>query len=231
MRTIFKLLSLLIIFISSFSPAFSVDIEKGFYQRDQEERPGIRIYLEAETDAVKDAFVDFLKKNYDFKLKGNGWFANKEELYAKKVIVQKIIDKQMDFFAEIIPVSQGASQTQITLFASLGYDIYLNEQDYPAAYQDLYNLGVAFLENFIPDYFKEHISTAKKDIKKLEKTTQSLSKDIDQNEKDIKKMYQEIQDMQAALEEKNAQLENLKVLLEEKERTFQDAKRDLSRIN
>ena len=57
--------------------------------------------MEPATKDVRDAFQDFLKKNYDVKLKGDGLFSNKDVLYAEKVKINTISDKNLDFYAKI----------------------------------------------------------------------------------------------------------------------------------
>lgn len=231
MQYLIKRLSLLLFLFSLTSSAFAVEIEKGIYDRDKISRPGIRIYLDVETDEVKDAFEDFLKKNYGFRLKGNGLFANKDELYAEKVEVEEIIDKQINWYTQIIPAPRNEHKTQMTIFVSLGYDIYLNEDEYPKAYQKVYDLSVDFLEQFIPEYHEERIEEMADTVEDLEDDTSDLEKDISRNNKEIEKLKEEIREMEAEREEKLAELNRKRETLQAQKDAFRNAKRDLRRIN
>ncbi|HKK75138.1 MAG TPA: hypothetical protein VJ953_08710 [Saprospiraceae bacterium] len=232
MHTIILRLTILLFVLSSVNfTALAIDIEKGIYEREGTSRSGIRIYLDVPADEVKDAFDDFLKKNYGFKLKGNGLFANKDELYAEKVEAKKIVEKQFNWYTEIIPAPRGEHQTQMTIFVSLGYDIYLSEENYPESFQKVYRLSIDFLEQYIPEYHKDLIEETSDLVEDLQDDTKDLQKDIDRNTKDIEKLKKEIREMEAERKEKIATLEKQQEKLQTQKEILRKAQQDLRRIN
>jgi hypothetical protein len=227
-----KIKLLFFLFLSSLvTPLSAVDVQKGIYEREKNSRPGIRIYLNIDVDAVKDAYEGFLRKNYDFKLKGNGLFTNKDELYAKRIMVEEIIDKQLNWYAQIIPAPRNDHKTQMTIFVSLGYDIYLNEQKYPEAFQKVYDLNIDFLEQFVPEYHEEQIEATTDQVKDLEKDTNDLEKDIRKSNKRIEKLKAEIRKMEATREERLAELDQQRERLQNLQEAFRQVRRELRRIN
>jgi hypothetical protein len=227
--TIYKLFSTLIIVLLAFS-AQAVSIETGEYERGDEKRPGIRVYLDASPDEVRDAYIDFLKDKYDFKLKGDGLFANKDELYAEEIMVQEIIDKKVNWYAEIIETDNSQEKTRMTIFVNLGYDVYLSEDQYGAAFAKVYAGVTDFVKMYVPEYYEELIEDAKKEIEDLEEDTSDLKNDIEKNHKDIKKLKAEIEEMEATVNENENRLEKMKTDLEREEESFKKAKKEISKI-
>lgn len=231
MQHIISKITLLLVLLSVSFTASAVEIEKGIYERDKTSRSGIRIYLDVPTDEVKDAFENFLKKNYGFKLRGNGLFTNKDELYAEKVKVKEVIDKQINWYTQIIPAPRNDHKSQMTIFVSLGYDIYLSEDNYPEAYQKVYEMSIEFLEQFIPEYHEELIEKTTDIVEDLEDDANDLQKDINQNNKKIEKLREEIRELEAERQEKLAELDRQREALQTQQNKYRNTQRDLRRIN
>lgn len=228
MKSIINKLTLFLLLFSFALPTYAVSIETGIYERNEEQRPGIRVYLDVRTDDVRDAFIDYLKDQYDFKLKGDGLFANKEELYAEEVLVKEIIDKRINWYTEIIESDRNSSKTRMTIFVNLGYDIYLSEENYKGAYDKVYQIATSFIESYVPNYYNELISETKETIVDLEEDTNNLKDDIQKNLKDIEKLEAEIEEMKTTITENEDVLVQKKNDLKSVQKSLRKAKKEIS---
>jgi uncharacterized coiled-coil DUF342 family protein len=157
-------------------------------QYDGEERPCIAVRLDPDTKEVKKAWEDFVKKQYKIRLKGLGFLVNKDVLSAEKVTVKALSDKAIDFRTRIV---EEENHSLMQVFVSLGYDIYLNPDQYPAAFQDLKNTTWKFVKTYLPAYYKEQISEVAKELKDLNKEQKNITNDIADNKKEIEKLQKE----------------------------------------
>lgn len=223
--------STLFLFLFSFAlPTYAVSIETGTYERNEEQRPGIRVYLDVSTDEVRDAFIDYLKDQYDFKLKGDGLFANKEELYAEEVLVKEIIDKRINWYTEIIESDRNSSKTRMTIFVNLGYDVYLSEENYAASYDKVYQIVANFIESYVPNYYNELISETEEAIVDLEEDNSDLKDDIQKNLEDIEKLESEIEEMKTTIDKNEDILGQKKSDLKSVQKSLKKAKKEISEI-
>ncbi|GAB5553554.1 MAG: hypothetical protein Sapg2KO_31450 [Saprospiraceae bacterium] len=230
MKSILHKLSTFIFLLLLSLPTYALSIETGTYERDDEQRPGIRVYLDVNADEVRDAFIDYLKDKYDFKLKGDGLFANKDELYAEEILIQEIIDKRINWYTEIIESDRSSSKTRMTIFVNLGYDIYLSEGKYEASFDKVYDMVAAFVASYVPSYYNELISDTKEAITDLEEATNDLKKDIEKNQKDIEDLKSEIEEMETNISENEDQLKQKKKDLMRNQKSLQKAKKEISEI-
>lgn len=210
----FKQKSILVIFFMS-TMVFGQNImpkdDKVIYEKSS--RPCLAITVEPSPDLLKDEWGDFISKNHDIKLKGNGFLTNKDVLYAENVVVNNISPKALNFYTEIIEDENGA--TSMKVFAAFGYDIFIEKSTYPEEYEALKKIMSNFLNKYIPEYYNEQIETAQDEVKDLKKNQEKLDKSIAKNTKKIEKMTDDIEDMrkensknQTELEEVESKLKN-----------------------
>ena len=92
-------------------------------------------------DFYQKTFEDFTKREFGVKSKNDG----KNQEVVKKISIPQIIDKRGDlrltFFTE-------GSETKLALIFLLGYDIWINPQDYPE--------GMEQMRKLTGDYLKFH---------------------------------------------------------------------------
>ncbi len=219
---------LILIFLLSTLPLYALKIETGLFQRDGQERPGIKLTMDIPVKQVKKAFQDYLKDNYDIKLKGMGLFTNKDELYAEEVVIKPMIDKNLNFYAQIIENNSDAGKTSMTIFAALGYDIYISDRNYPDDFSAMMDIAVGFANNYIPSYYEGQIKVSEEKQSDLKGSIKDLEKSIANNEKDIEKLREEITNMQQELEENRSQLTDAELQLQTRRNQLKEAKKVIS---
>lgn len=168
------------------------------------ERPCIQVNLDPESKNLKEAWRDYLKDNYDFKLKGIGFLSNKDLLSAEAVIVNQISSKTMDFYTHIVEDDNGS---EMKVFVRLGYDIYVTNQNYPNEYAAINEIIESFIKYYLPKYYEEEINETEKRVNELTDEKNDLKKKIEEKANDIEKLRTEINEEEEELKAKRGQLE------------------------
>lgn len=191
--------------ITMYGNAQTLQPEKSTIEHKNIERPCLLVKLDPEPKTLKNAWIDYLKKEYDFKLRGMGWFSNKDLLHAEKVTVQKLSPKKLDFYTYIIEDENGS---EMKVFASFGYDIYLNEEQYPVEFRAMNDMIVSFLKEYLPEYYNKIISESAERVKDLNKEISSLKEDINDNNSTIEKLTKEIEKYKVSVEDNSQRLKS-----------------------
>lgn len=190
------------------------DFQVSTLKYDGEERPCITVRLEPDTKEVKKAWEDFVKKEYNIKLKGLGFLVNKDILSAEKVTVKSLSDKAIDFRTQIV---EEKDHTIMQVFVSLGYDIYLGPDKYPVAFQDLKNKTWTFAKSYLTTYYNEQIEEITEVLEDLNKEQEDIQKDIADNEKEIEKLRKENEKLAKDLRQLDNDIKDKRLKLDKKE--------------
>jgi hypothetical protein len=199
--------------------------QKSSIEHNDQQRQTLMVNIEPEPKTLKKAWIRFLKRNYKFKLKGMGLFSNKDLLCAEEVNIPRISDKTMNFYTHVVESETGS---KMNVFAQYGYDIYITDDKYPAAFDSINNMIVMFLNQYLPDYYRNKIANSEKMIKRLSKDIEKLKDDISDNKKDIKKMRQEIEEKEEEIKKGEKKLDLATEKLEISKRKLDKVK---SKIN
>ncbi len=147
----------------------------------------------------------FIKKNLKVNMKKKG----KQMMQAKEATINSISPKRGDLTFVMLKEN---GQDKLALAYALGYDIFINDEEYPAEAANLKNL----LRGFLTEYYKTHFEKQlREEEKKLKKLTRQLSanqrqqrgiqKDIEKNRK--KSGKEKFQDQKPALENDTVKLQ------------------------
>ncbi len=167
------------------------------------ERPCLMVNLAPDPKTLKNAWMDFLRKKHDFKLKGMGWFSNQELLYANEVIIDSISSKNMDFYTQVIEVDDFS---EMKVFASLGYDIYLNEEQYPLEFKAMNSMLTNFLTQYLPKYYSRKIKESEQKINNLNREINRLKSDTEKSSNDIDIFNRKIEKSRSNIEGNNREI-------------------------
>jgi len=147
-------------------------------------RPALSANTDPEQDALESAWKSYMKKNFDIKFKSSSFSSNENLLAANDITVIKISDKRLNLKARISGTANGS---EIKVFASFGYDIFINKNDYPKEHEALKSIITNFLLEFLTDFYNREIKETTKKIHKLNNKKISLLKSIEKNNKKITK--------------------------------------------
>lgn len=216
------------IFIGSIAVCQTISPEDGTIEHEKKSRPCIQVNVDPETKTLKKAWRDYLKKNYDVKLKGIGFLTNKDLLKAEQLIIPVISPNTMDFYTEIIENENGS---QMKVFASFGYDIYINAADMPKEYIQLRKIMDDFLQSYIPNYYQELIQDKEKVVRVLSKDQAKLQKSINKDTKSVKKMTRQLESLEKDISKNKQELEETETKLKNRTQQLNELKTKLNSVN
>ncbi len=130
----------------------------------------------------KDTFADFTKQEFGEKAKNDG----KTEMIVERISLNRVSDKRGDLRLNFI--TEG-SETKLALSFLLGYDIWINPEDYPDGMEQLRLLTRDYLRYHYTEYYNEIIDQDlklvnghKKDIDRAERSIANMRRQITKNE-------------------------------------------------
>ncbi len=210
-KTIVFLLLILFSISSIYAQELSMNGETMLTYK-KETRPALQVILEPTPDEVKDAWEDYMKDEYDVKLKGTGLFANKDVLRAEEVTIKEVSPNAMNFYTRVI---EKGKNTEMSVFAEFGYDLYISKEKYPEPYAKIKSMVDGFLNTYLPKYYQEKLEESQEIFQDLDKDVSKLSDDISDHQKEIEKLTKEMEDMESELASKQKKLKNATANLEE----------------
>lgn len=205
----------------------SMQLVDATIEYDDAQRPCIQLNLDPEPKTLKRAWKEYLKDNYDFKLKGIGFLSNKDMLSAEEIVVQKISSKQMDFYTQIIEDENGS---EMKVFVRYGYDVYVSKESASSDYVALKGIIDGFLKDYLPEYYAGKIKESEKRVKKLTKETNDLEEDVSDGTEKIAELKKEIEELEADLESNSESLEVAKRKLKNRKLKLERIKSQLKEL-
>ncbi|MGI9543795.1 MAG: hypothetical protein ACR2MX_11080 [Cyclobacteriaceae bacterium] len=137
--------------------------------------------LNDESDVYKKSFGDFIKKEFDHKVKNEGKTAAK----AEKISLNRISDKRGDLWLQFYT---DGSDTKAAIGFLLGYDIWINPEEYADGMEQMRLLTRDFLRYHYSEYYTaiaekdlKLINGYNKEISKAERSISNMRKQIDKN--------------------------------------------------
>jgi predicted ribosome quality control (RQC) complex YloA/Tae2 family protein len=225
-----RLFILLIIFyILPFAASTQqLSVDDGMILHEGAERPCIEVTLTPDPEDIKDNFKDWLKSEYDVRLKGFGFLANKDVLSAEQVRIAEVSANQMDLYVQVIGDEK---MSTMCVFASFGYNIHLDPIEYPDEYSALKGIVKSFLHDYIPQWYQQRIEEEESTISDLEKQKTSLQSDIADNENEIEELKAEIEVARKSLGDVTLNLQDHVTDLESYKRQLEKMREVLNRLN
>lgn len=216
------------IIISSISYSQSISPIDGTVNHNKKSRPCLEVNVDPEAKTLKKAWKNYLKDNYDVKLKGIGFLSNKDLLSAEQIIIPVISPNALDFYTEII---ENESGSQMKVFASFGYDIYIDASSMPKEYVQLRKIMDDFLQSYIPNYYQELIKDKEKVVKSLNKDQSKLHKTIKKDTRSIEKMTKELESLNSDIKKNKLELEETESKLKNRNQQLNELKTKLNSVN
>ena len=166
---------------------------------------------------LKKAWNEFLKNNYDFKLKGIGLFANKDLMQVEEVRVAVISNEPVNFFTHVVEDGTGS---EMKVFASDQQE-YLSKRYMKNGFQELADMLTNFLKSYLPQYHRSKINDMELVVTELTEETKDLEDEISENLESIEELEEEIEEMKEELQSNRIKLEESKNMLEHRKAKLQ----------
>jgi hypothetical protein len=222
--TIFLVIYLLTLQVNAQSSILPFDTTIDY---DKAKRPCIQVNLDPEPKTLKHAWKDYLKDNYDFKLKGIGFFSNKDLLSAEEINVNQISSNEINFYTHIVEDENGS---EMKVFVRNGYGIYITKEKLPNEYAAVSEILNSFIKYYLPKYYGEKINDTEERINKLTEEKDDLKNNIDEKSSDIEKLKKEIKDNEEELKSKKKQLEITEIKLTKRKEKLERIRTQLRKL-
>ncbi len=110
--------------------------------------------VSGDIDDFKRIYKRFLKKNFDVKTNGRD-----NKLVSEEVVINQITDKRGDLILFAYPLP---NEVSFNLAYKLGYDVYLNPQEFPEESERLQEFARFFLFHYYYQYLQTYIKQEKR---------------------------------------------------------------------
>jgi len=186
----YYIVTAIILSIGFTATAQTYKIDTALINFENAQRPSLQVKYDASPKTVKKAWDDFFKKNYDVKVKGIGFLANKEIITATDVTIAAISDKRMNIYASV--TGAPGDRSELNFFTSFGYDFFIGPDNYPAEFTGMKKILNDFSMDFLIDFYASEASRITGEMKGLEKDIRKNEKDIKKNTKNARKKSKEV---------------------------------------
>ena len=183
------LLSLFLALITTATIAQTLRIDTTEITYENKLRPCFAAKIDPDTKATKKEWASYLKKNYKLKTSGLGLFTNDDLLTNEDITIASISDKRMNLYARITETPNG---TFMKVFASFGYDFFINEKEYPKEFAALHTLMNNFLMEYLNEYYSDEVKSLNKELRSLNKEKVSLMKSTEKNKRKLESASNDI---------------------------------------
>jgi len=208
-------------------------ISNGKLFHEKKEIPAKEMAVTGSPDDVLSNFKTFLAKNYKAKTK-----SKKNMLEGKAVTLKGVLEKTGDI---LVSFDQVGESTLIKFAYALGYDIYLNENDYPEDFQKL-NLvldrfylfqEIAILEAKIKEQKSllktknEQISAEQRTLNNSEKQLKAMKKNPAADKSEMDLIAQKMQSSKDLVKLQKSASDEIKALIKSYEKDIEKIKAKL----
>ena len=162
-------------------PALAQDLDAQAREFLMEGKPTYALVARVEGDHeyLRKKWVKYVDKELHLKLRKNG------NVYrADKVNIYRITDKRGDLLS-VFYDDAGAAHMAVSF--AIGYDIFLNYDQYPEEFRQFEALVNRFLWEYYRGYYEDYVALKNKQIKTAEKQVRSFSRQIKQQERSGRK--------------------------------------------
>ncbi|ALD20109.1 hypothetical protein [Hymenobacter sp. DG25A] len=154
------------------------EVRPGTTSFEKRERDAVKVQVDGTAQWTRDFWQSWLKDTYNIKLKGSGVMGvgKKDVLEARQTPISSVSGKLMDLFATVNSPSDSTSE--LSVFASIGPDAFLNPDKTPSEYAALRNMVQSFAVAARLKAYKDQVDQAEKQLKDSEKEKDQLNRDI-----------------------------------------------------
>lgn len=199
-------------------------IKDGHIEIDDQRQDAVHVLLEPSPKSVKKALKKWMQNQYDVDVDGYGFLTNKDVLKIEKAEIPAISNKAIDWNAKIVESDKGS---EMLVYASFGYDVPVDESTYPRAYEQLRMTTLAFLEDYLPEYYTDRIEEKKEVIEDVNEDITDLNDNTESNKKTIEELRAENEALRAELSDNRTKMQDLESELQLREKEYRQVKSTL----
>lgn len=225
-----KIVLNILILLTTFSMAVAqlIEMENKEISYDHESQEAIHLELMADSDANKKAWNDYVQNTLEKDIKGYGLFAKKDLLETDKVLIPEIDDERaVKLMAKF---QEGGSNNEIYIFAEYFNGDAITQEEHPDAYNGLISIAEDYLENYLPDYYKEKYNNSQEALSDVKDDMTDIEEEIKDKKIEIEDLKQKIADLKKEQIEVAEKLEIAEKTVERRKEKVQEVSKELGNI-
>jgi hypothetical protein len=157
------------------------------------------VMLKGDLKDVSRAWNSFAKDNVDGRMRDKDGV-----LIAEEIVVNQITDKRGDLMVYFFTVEDDVS---FNIAYKLGYDVYINSNQYHDEYQRLEAFVKYFTDVYYDDFLPSYIRDMERNLKSLKKEMKSNAKQIKKNSKSQKKANKKLEKIESKYSSNESKIE------------------------
>ncbi len=190
----------------------------------------IHVTLTPEVSTIKDKFEDWMDDNYEVDLDGKKLlFFNKDVMSAEGVVIPKITSTKIDLHVKVDETQNG--KTDLNVFASLGYNNWLSESEYPYEYMQLKEIVQEFITEYLPKYYLNDVDEKKEKLKDLNNKAEDLDQEMASNIVEIEKLKKENIELMKKMQSNQKQIRKSESQLKLSKSKFEKVNENVKSMN
>lgn len=205
-----------------------LNISNKIIVHDSKERNAIKVLIAPESKSVKKSFKDFMDDTHNIDIEGISFLKNKDVLYTEPTIINPISSEVMRLYAKVVEEN---GQTAMYVFGQLGSNEQITPYGHYTEFGAMKNLTVDFLNDLLPDYYKDIVEDQRDAISDLEEDRDDMRKKISKNKDKIAELQKENEELEQQLVQNKTKLEEGVETLSEKKATLKKVNSKLEKVD
>jgi uncharacterized coiled-coil protein SlyX len=183
------------------------------------------VHVDPEPRTLKQAWKDYVKDEFDVKVKGIGFLANKDLISAEEAVISRISSDPINFYAHIVEDVNGS---EMKLFAEVNSGEFASDNSHSNAFRALKNIMDDFLAEYLPTYYQSRVNDAEKRMVELSNEREDLKEAIAKDSQEIAELEDEIEQRRLKLESNQNKLDLAESKLEARKQKLERIRNQLN---
>jgi hypothetical protein len=182
------------------------------------------VHVDPEPKTLKKAWKEYVKDDFDVKLKGFGLLTNRDLLSAEVAVVRPVSPEPINFYTHIVEDMNGS---EMKVFAELNPGDYIGPDNHAAEFRAMQKILDEFLAEYLPTYYQGRVNDAEKRMVELANEREDLKKEITRDSEKISKLEDEIEQARLELKTNQDQLDLAESKLEARKQKLERIRNQL----
>lgn len=213
-----------------FAQTDPVTISRGTAALDKVQRPAITLIMaDADAASFAKAWRSHLSKEHKLRTR-----ERRGLISATETNFPAVSDQTMDFYTIVRDQDAGI---RVDVIISFGYDMFLQESNFPEEYRRMEQMLLAFAKTYLQDSYNQSIKSKEKalkslekDVSKMRKSTGKLESSINKDTKAMDKLLKRLDSNKAKLDEETRLLPDLEQSLRLKQQRLLELQQKLRSV-
>lgn len=190
--------------------AQDVMVRSSFYWNENVISPSIRATFPKEASDVQQAFQEFVSNSYDLYLKTANLGENGRYLYADNILFKELSPNKVDVLIRLQNNNDGST---MHFSVKKENDNYVNAWYNPDQFEDMRNIVLGFIHNYLPDYYDVKVSERQDNLADLSQSARYVKAEIKENQEEIVDKYQDIAKLSSEILDMRKQISELEAMM------------------